>query len=391
MGNLLDFHHLDTRPKKDSDDLRIILNLSYPYKGKSVNQSINKLIFAGEDNMELRYPSVDDLVKIIRRKMAGKTGKETIKLLKHDLSKAFRQLWMDPGSIHLLGYTFNGLMYFDVSLSMGSSSAVFCCQRTTNAITYIYSKFRYDDVNYLDDLGGAELEVKANDTFNCLGWILDTIGIKESRSKASAPACIMVFLGILFNTITMTLTITPERLAEIKNILRKWEDKIVFTLHNLQVLLGKLNFTCSTIRAGRTFLSRLINKLKNFGECEYRTVSEDMPKDIRWWAIFMSDFDGITVMPPERWDAPDLIFSMDASLDGTGGWSYRGNNKARAFHAKFPAFISSRTDVGINELELITFIVAIKKWGSIMQDCNILAYCNNQVTIDVIKNSPVMG
>ena len=74
-------------------------------------------------------------------------------------------------------------MYFDVTLSMGSASAAYCCQRMTNAITYIYGQFGYEDINYLDDLGAAAMDNKAEEAFDCLGYILDTIGIHESEKK----------------------------------------------------------------------------------------------------------------------------------------------------------------------------------------------------------------
>ena len=125
------FSPLDTRPKKDSNELRVILNLLYPFENGSVNSSINKEIFAGTDDMTLKYPSVDDLAKIIRKK-----GRK-FRIFIRDLTKAYRQLWMEPSSIHLLGFCFQNKLYFDVTLSMGSRSAAYCCQRTTNAITYI--------------------------------------------------------------------------------------------------------------------------------------------------------------------------------------------------------------------------------------------------------------
>ena len=68
---------------------------------------------------------------------------------------------------------------------MGSRSAAYCCQRTTNAITFIFNKHGYEDVNYLDDLGAGYEEDKAEEAYDCLGWILSTIGIKESRKKAT--------------------------------------------------------------------------------------------------------------------------------------------------------------------------------------------------------------
>ena len=117
FGRIARFSPLDTRPKKDSEELRVILNLSFPFKGGSVNSSIDKWLFDETHNMELRYPLVDDLAKLVRRK--SERGKR-VRIFKMDLSKAYRQLWMSPESIHLLGYWFEELLYFDVTLSMGS-------------------------------------------------------------------------------------------------------------------------------------------------------------------------------------------------------------------------------------------------------------------------------
>ena len=378
FGSAARFSPLDTRPKKNSEDLRVILNLSHPFRGDSVNHSIDKEVYADGSEMNLKYPSVDDLAKIVRIKGRG------AKIFIRDLRKAYRQLFMCPGSIHLLGYIFEDKMYFDVSLSMGSKSSAYCCQRTTDSITYIYGKYGYSDVNYLDDLGAAEQEDKAQEAYDCLGWIMDTIGIQESKNKATVPAVIAIFLGILFNTLSMTLQITDDRLDEIKQLLRTWETKSTMTLQELQSLLGKLNFACNTVRSGRVFVSRIINELKNFKYGRKR-VSQQLKQDINWWARFMEDFDGITIMPPVAWDAPDKIFATDACLHSCGGWTQTGN-VAQAFCAKFPEWLKQDNDVHINELELLTFIIAIKKWGESMQNRNILAFCDNQVSVDVVNS-----
>ena len=96
------------------------------------------------DNMNLRYPNVDDL------------------------AKAYHQLWMLPSDINLLGYVSDSLFYTDVTLSMESSSVDYCCQRTTNATNFIYQLYRIKDVNYLDDLGSAEEEGKVEEAYDCL-------------------------------------------------------------------------------------------------------------------------------------------------------------------------------------------------------------------------------
>ena len=117
---------------------------------------------------------------------------------------------MSPNSIHLLGYVVDDLMYFDVTLSMGSKLAAYCCKCTTDVVIYIYHNKGFDGLNYLDDLGSAEVEELAEMAFNCLGQIMQKIGIEESVSKAQPPACLASFLGVLYDTVNVTLTITPD-------------------------------------------------------------------------------------------------------------------------------------------------------------------------------------
>ena len=279
-----------------------------------MNKSISKESYVCDENMAVRYPSVDDLAKIVRSKGPR------CRIFVRDLSRAYRQLWMCPGSIMMLGYCYDDMMFFDVCLSMGSKSAAYCCQRTTDCITYIYGNHGFQDVNYLDDLGAAEEETRAEEAFDCLGWILDTIGIQEAKGKASPPAYVAVFLGILYNTIEMTLRITPDRLAEIKQILDHWSSKKTTNLQELQSLLGKLNFAASTIRSGRIFVSRLLNLLRSFPVNGRKKIDKETKKDIEWWKQFMEQFDGISILPQLAWDAPDTIISSDACLISCGGW-----------------------------------------------------------------------
>ena len=113
---------------------------------------------------------------------------------------------MLPESIMWLGFTFENKIYFDVTLSMGSSSAAYCCQRVTSTVTYLYQQEGYDNVNYLDDLGAAEIEQEANTVFKVLGLLLREIGIRVN-SQGRPPSFILTFLGILINSPEMTLEI----------------------------------------------------------------------------------------------------------------------------------------------------------------------------------------
>ena len=326
--------------------------------------------------MKVNYPTVDDLVKIVRKKGKGS------KIFVRDLSKAYRQMWHEPGQVHLLGYVFENRYYYGVCLSMDGASSAYCCQRSTDIITYLFKQHGYDDINYLDDLGGAETVELADQAFHCLGWIMERIGVKEAQNKAIAPSVMVVFLGILFNTMSMTLQITRERLTEIQTILKEWLKKDFASLRELQSLLRKLNFASSTARSGRIFVSRLINELKTYnGDDQHRKrVSAETKQDIRWWHKFMESFDGITIMPPSNWRAPETVFSTDSCLTACGGWF-----ENTAFQCKFPKWIMDNGNISINEKEMIAVLIAVRKWGNHIENLNILAYCDNQATCEIIN------
>ena len=78
--------------------------------------------------------------------------------------------------------------------------------------------------------------------------MLKKCGFDEAVEKASPPSKVMSFLGVLFNTETMTMGITPERLSEIRHLIKSWLTKETATMKQLQCLLGKLNFVAACVK-----------------------------------------------------------------------------------------------------------------------------------------------
>ena len=168
-------------------------------------------------------------------------------------------------------------------------------------------------------------------------------------------------------------------------LLTEWEHKKSTDLREIQVLLGKLNFAASTVRAGRVFVSRIINELKGFPKNRRRKVSAKMKRDIHWWLTFMKKLNGVSILPPLSWDAPDIIFSTDSCLTRCWGWSQINSFQGEAFILEFPKWIMSRKDVHINEKELLGFIIAIKLWRKRIANRNVLIFCDNQVSVEVVN------
>ena len=105
---------LNSVPKKDSNERRVILDLSYP-KGNSVNDFISKEFYL-EEKIDLMYSKVDDLNQLIKAK-----GKGCL-LFKIDLRKAFRQLSLCPSRYRFAAYIRKTL--FDLSDSSMDNALV---------------------------------------------------------------------------------------------------------------------------------------------------------------------------------------------------------------------------------------------------------------------------
>ncbi len=82
--------------------------------------------------------------------------------------------------------------------------------------------------------------------------------MEESKSKACEPATKMIFLGILFDSVKMSLEVTPERLQEIRTLVSVWLRKSNATKKEVQSLIGKLSFVSSCVRPGRVFIQSML-------------------------------------------------------------------------------------------------------------------------------------
>ena len=74
---------------------------------------------------------------------------------------------------------------------------------------------------YLDDFGDAEVDSKASQSFEYLGWSLAHFGLEEAVDKAVAPTVEMDWLGIRFNTAHWTMALKPGKLQELLSWLPK--------------------------------------------------------------------------------------------------------------------------------------------------------------------------
>ena len=367
------FSPLNTVEKKGTSERRLILDLSSP-ENNSINDGIDKEEYLGKYG-KLTLPSVDALVEKVMQLGRG------CKVFKVDLTRGYRQIKIDSGDVHFLGYVFRGKFYFDIALAMGAASSARCCQMVTSAVVFIYTKFGYFAVNYLDDIGGAEDDQTAERAYDNLLQLLHNVGLQIAPNKCCPPCTIMTFLGVEVNTLKLTLKIPEQKWTEIKLTLLHWAAKETAYLKEVQELAGLLNFACRCVKSGRIYLARILNFLRLFNNNKTpKTVENDVKLDIKWWLTLAPKFNGVSLIQELKLSKPDQIMSSDSCLTG-GGSFFEG----RFVHWEFPEEIHAM-DCNINQLEYLMVVLTVKLWGNQCKRKRILIYCDNENTVLAINS-----
>ena len=93
----------------------------------------------------------------------------------------------------------------------------------------------------------------------------------------------------------------------------------------------------------------------------------------------MEQFNGVSIIPPIAWTAPDVVFTTDSTLLGCGGLT-----DVEYFHATFPPAIVEK-GYSINALEILAVTVAVRLWGHAYAGQKILIYCDNVQAVSAIN------
>ncbi len=364
---------LQTVSKSGGTDRRVVVDLSFPF-GHSVNDGIPKDQFLGTA-VKLRYPSVDAFARMVQLKGQG------CLMFKRDLKRAYKQLPLSPNDWPLCAVRWREHIYIYTTQIFGLRSSAMACQRTTNSVTYLFQRDGYSLCNYLDDMGGCDTPTRAPLAFQTLGYLLNSLGLTENTDKAVQPCTVMVFLGILVNSVDFTLTIPADKLARARVLLRHWLSVAACSQRQLQSLLGTLTHLSCCVRPGRTFLNRMLNELRDASVSHPDTpciiLSTDFKKDVRWWHYLMDHFNGVSLMANMFWT--DCHFMSDACLHGLGGY-YAG----QYFHATFPPMFSN---LPIHAKEMLAILVCVKLWGSTWGRQRIVCQCDNMACVLLINTS----
>ena len=355
----------------------------------SLNGATPADMYMGEAT-KYTYPKIEDY-----RLMVLKAGQGSF-MWKRDLSRFYLQLPLDPSEYDKVALVWRGLFFFFVALAFGLRHSGLQGQRVTDAVSWVLRRLGLETgdsffqvCNYVDDFGGVEETLsRANEAFEALGVLLDDLGLQESIKKAVSPRQEITYLGVLFNTITMEMSVPPEKLSEVKEEIRRWSRKTTISKRDLQSLLGKLFWVSKVIRYARAFMGRLLGLLRSAAmvtSCKKVKFCTEAKKDIMWWGKYLEEFNGISMIINEDpiplsyeqlIEKPHDIMAGDATPTGGGAW-----HGSQYWSQPLPLFLQD-PQIGIHLKEFWTLIVSAKLWGDYWTGRTVVLYCDNDSVVE---------
>ena len=201
----------------------------------------------------------------------------------------------------------------------------------------------------------AELKEKIWEAYKALTQLLQDLRVDISQEKLVPPTTRLEFLGVTFDSHTMTMEISNEKMKEIEAELSRWLLKTSAKRKEVESLIGKLQFLAKCIKAGRIFLSRLIHWIRNMNRTDEYQIPMEARKDIAWWGRCSHQFNGISLIWLHKEPGVDKILATDTCLTGYGGIM-----DSQYIRGRFSPHIMGRN---IAYLEILAVMLALKVWG----------------------------
>lgn len=358
-------------PKKNTPNKwRLIIDLSAP-ENHSVNDGILKELAS------LSYMSIDDVVAAVLSR-----GKGTL-LAKMDVRQAFRNIPVHPSDRGLLGMQWEGRVFLDKVLPFGLRSAPLLFSAVADALAWMMQQRGVGWLDhYIDDFvtAGAPNSDECQQNVSIMKAVCEETGIPIALDKDEGPASTIGVLGIELDTVAMAIRLPPGKLNRLKSELANWRNRKVCKKRELLSLIGSLSHACKAVRAGRTFLRRLIDLSTTVQQLDRHVrLSISARSDIEWWFQYCSCWNGISMMSTVNKANPDITMLSDAS----GSWGCGALSGLDWFQLQWAGPISN---YHITIKELVPIVLAAAVWGHQWKGKTIRARCDNAAVVSIINS-----
>ena len=349
---------------------RLITDLSSP-KGSSVNDGVCPTLCS------VSYASVDDAVRCIM----GLGGRAL--MAKFDIASAYRIIPVHPEDRLLLGMTWRGDLLVDGALPFGLRSAPKLFTALADALLWIMGQHGVVHAwHYLDDflILGPPQSPQCKEHLEVALSLCKRLGIPIAAHKLEGPAPVLSFLGIRIDSVPGTLSLPEDKLTRLKRLIMMWQTRKCCKKRELLSLVGQLQHACRVVRAGRTFLRRMIDLSTVPRELDHWVrLNRGFQSDLHWWDVFLEQWNGIALCSGVVQRPPADSITSDASGRwGCGAFITGGE----WFQFCWPP---AWEQVHITVKELLPIAVACAVWGHQWLGCSVCILCDNAAVVAIVR------
>ena len=220
--------------------------------------------------------------------------------------------------------------------------------------------------------------------------ICDQICFPVSLEKTVWGCHILVFLGLLIDTIEQVIWIPKEKVDKALEMIDKFLSKSNHkaTVLEVQHLCGTLNFLCKCVIPGRVFLHCTYNLVSNENLKQHHQVriTQETRQDLMVWQKFL--------MHPSIFCRPfmDLqTFSsedIDMYSDASGKIAFRAYCGPLWTAGQWSKYFLEKKKPSIEYLEMYGLMVGVLLWIRLFKNKRICIHCDNKmVKFNVNKNT----
>lgn len=348
-------------PKSNGGD-RFILNL------KSLNKFIQKSHFKMED-----YRTASNIIPQDGF-LATIDLKESYLLLPISQShRKYLRFEFQPNNAKTIN------VYEFTSMPYGLSVAPRVFTKVMKEVISYLRNLGFQSVLYLDDIlciGDSFIECvdNVNKTLELLGCLGFIVNFEKSSLQ---PRKVCKFLGFVFNTQELTLSLPDDKREKIFSLVQKFLKLPTCSIREFSQLIGVLVAACPAVKYGWVY-TKLLERQKYLMLQQYQTydkkvkVPEIVSADLKWWAenIF-------NVTNHMRNPVFQLEIYSDACRSGWGAVCEDGK-----IHGSWK---STEQEHHINYLELLAAFLGLKSFASNHLNCSILLRIDNTTAICYIN------
>ena len=343
------------RPKKDGS-IRLILNLKH----------FNKFVEKKHFKMSSLQTAIDLMEK-------------DAYMASVDFKSAYYSVAIRKSDRKYLRFFYKGQKYEFCVLPNGLTTGP---REFTQIVKTLFKHLRemgHFNTYYIDDSFLSDLNFN-----NCLQNVIDTVSeskkagfVVHPEKSVLFPTKVIVYLGFILSTIDMTVRLTPEKIAKIKEKILTILEKQYVTIQELAELVGKLVATLPAVTYGKLFYRQADNEKtlkKSKGDYSQTMMLTCTAKlDLDWW---YNNLEHSFVKIESK--IPDMTIWTDASNTGFGGCSehesYRGQ------------WSEMEQELHINHKELLAVLYTLQNLCSQKKSITIKVLTDNTTALTYITN-----